>query len=172
MRARRAGGTILSMDNERKWFDPILVAPLIFIAHFWEEAPSFVPWFNSHVARGITQGAFWRVNLTGLVITLMVVVFESLSHSGVSLVLAIGWFSFLMFANAILHITGAVVDGDYVPGVITAVILYLPYFSLLFARGLRSKRASLAVLLLSVIVGALPMLVHGYLILFRGSRLF
>jgi hypothetical protein len=51
----------------------LLLAPPIFVAHFLEESPRFVPWFNAHVARGITPDAFWTVNLTGLVITVVLV---------------------------------------------------------------------------------------------------
>jgi hypothetical protein len=160
------------MVTSRKWLDPIVLAPPIFIAHFLEEAPTFVPWFNSHVARGITSGMFWRVNLTALVITLIVVAFEWFSRSELSLVLTIGWLGFLMFANGVFHVVGAIVDGGYVPGVITAALLYLPYYSWLFLRGVKSKRVAVPILVLVAIVAAIPMAVHGYLILFRGSRLF
>jgi len=162
----------VSIPLSRKWFDPILLAPLIFACHFLEEAPTFVPWFNAHVSRGITSGLFWRVNLTALVITLIVVAIEWSSRSGFSLVLVIAWFSFLVLANAIFHIVGAFVDRRYVPGLVTAIVLYLPYYSWLFVRGVKSKRAGIPVLIVAEIIGAIPMLAHGYLILFRGSRLF
>jgi len=158
--------------THQKWFDPILLAPIIFVCHFLEEAPSFVPWFNAHVARGITPGMFWRVNLTALMITLIVVAVEWSSRSGASQTVVLVWFGFLMFANAVFHIIGAIVDGRYVPGVITAVVLYLPYFSWLFARGVKHKRLSVKASIVAAVIGALPMTVHGYLILFRGSRLF
>jgi Protein of unknown function with HXXEE motif len=156
----------------RQWFDPILLAPIIFVCHFLEEAPTFVPWFNAHVVRGITSGMFWRVNLTALLITLIVVALEWSSRSGASQAVVLLWFGFLMFANAVFHIIGAIVDGRYVPGVITAVVFYLPYFSWLFARGVKHKRLSVAASIVAAVIGALPMAAHGYLILFRGSRLF
>lgn len=156
----------------RKWFDPIFLAPIIFVCHFLEELPTFVPWVNAHIARGITSGMFWRVNLTGLAITLIVVAVASVSRSGASQALVIAWFGFLMFANAIFHITAAFVDGHYVPGLITSVGLYLPYFLWLFARGVKHKRLSIAASTVAAVIGGLPMAAHGYLILFRGSRLF
>ena len=155
-----------------KRFDPVLLAPLIFIAHFLEEAPTFVPWFNSHVTPGITPGMFWRVNITGLAITLVVVAIEWFSRSSLSLILVVGWLGFLMLANAIFHIVAAIVDRSYVPGLLTAVLLYLPYYSWLFVRGVKSKVAGIPVLILAAIIGAIPMCAHGYLIVFRGSRLF
>jgi len=158
--------------THQKWFDPILLAPIVFVCHFLEEAPTFVPWFNAHVARGITQGMFWRVNLTALMITLIVVVVEWSSRSGASQAVVVVWFGFLMFANAVFHIIGAIVDGRYVPGVITAVVLYLPYFSVLSVSVVKHKRLSVPASILAAIIGGLPMAAHGYLILFRGSRLF
>jgi len=156
----------------RKWAGPILLAPPIFIVHFLEEAPTFVSWFNSHVARGITSEMFWRVNLTALVITLIVVAVEWFSQSSLSLVLVVAWLGCLMLANGIFHIVGAIVDGRYVPGLITAALLYLPYYFWLFMRGVKSGKVAPLVLILAAIIGAIPMCVHGYLIVFRGSRLF
>jgi uncharacterized protein with HXXEE motif len=160
------------MGNEerRSWFDPILLAPVIFVCHFLEESPRFVSWFNSHVARGITSDLFWTVNLTALVITLFVVVVGWLSRSSGSAILIAGWFGFLMGANALFHIVGGFVDRAYVPGLITAVLLYVPYYSWLFVR--ITRRAGPVAVTAAALIGATPMLIHGYLILFRGSRLF
>jgi hypothetical protein len=150
----------------------LLLAPFIFVCHFLEESPRFVEWFNAHVSRGITPGLFLRVNISALVITLIVVGIEWFSRSGFSLTLAMAWLSFLMFANAILHIGGALVDRQYVPGVVTAVLLYVPYYLWLFVKAVKSERVNLAVLFAASVLGSIPMLIHGYLILFRGSRLF
>jgi hypothetical protein len=150
----------------------LLLAPVIFICHFLEEAPRFVPWFNEHVARGITAGLFWRVNLTALALTLIVVACEWFSRSAFSLAGAIAWLSFLMLANAIFHIAGAVVDKQYVPGLATAILLYLPYYTVIFMRAIKSKQVGVNALVGASVIGSLPMLMHGYLIIFRGSRLF
>ncbi len=158
---------------EAKYFSrALLLAPLIFICHVLEEAPTFVQWFNAHVSPGITPEMFWQVNISGLVITILVVFFEWVSRSSLSAGLALIWFSFLMFANAILHITGALVDRAYVPGVATAIFLYLPYYSWLLVKAVKDQRINIKQLLPLIVIGSLPMLVHGYLILFRSSRLF
>jgi uncharacterized membrane protein len=104
----------------------LLLAPVIFVCHFLEESPGFVGWFNSHVAREITSSLFWTVNFTALVITFVVVGIYWFSRSGFSLALAVGWFGCLMLANAVFHIVGGIVDGRYVPGLATAILLYLP----------------------------------------------
>jgi len=77
-----------------------------------------------------------------------------------------------MVGNAVLHIGAAFMDGAYVPGVVTAVLLYLPFSAWVIARVVRTRRLSAASAATAVAFGALPMLAHGYLIAFRGTRLF
>ena len=150
----------------------ILLAPFVFVAHFLEEAPGFVPWFNAHVTPGITESLFWSVNLTGLGITAAVVTIELATRSRASAVIVVAWLSFLMLANGLFHIIAAAVDGAYVPGLVTAIVLYLPFYSLIVRRLSRERRISPVPVAASTVIGALPMLAHGFLIVFRGSRLF
>ena len=150
----------------------LLAAPLIFIAHVLEEAPGFVDWFNARVARGITAALFWSVNETALGLTVAVVAVEWRSRTALSAGLAVAWLSCLVFANALFHLAGALVDRAYVPGLVTALLLYLPFYTAVVIHVIRLRRLSRSVLATAALLGALPMLVHGYLILFRGSRLF
>jgi hypothetical protein len=41
--------------------------------------------------------------------------------------LVVAWLSFLMLTSAVFHVTGAIVDRGYLPGLATAVLLYFPY---------------------------------------------
>jgi hypothetical protein len=86
--------------------------------------------------------------------------------------LVVAWLSFLMLTNAIFHITGAIVDRGYVPGLATAILLYLPYCGWVATQIVRHRRAAPALLAASAVLGAIPMAVHGYRILFLGTRLF
>ena len=149
-----------------------VLAPFIFTLHFLEEAPGFVKWFNAHVHPGITSESFWVVNLVGLVITSIVVGIGTMAPSSPSYLLAAAWLSLLMPANALIHIIGSVIDRSYVPGVITAIALYLPYYFWLMAKIKKSGWVSSSSLIVAAVIGATPMLVHGYRILFLGSRLF
>jgi len=106
------------------------------------------------------------------VITVFVVLTELFAPSLISVSLVVLWFSFLMFANALLHITGSLVDQTYTPGLITAIVLYLPYYLLILAGILKTKRIKIGFLAVLAILGSLPMLIHGYMILFLGGRLF
>jgi hypothetical protein len=150
----------------------LLAAPLIFIAHVAEEAPGFVTWVNGHIDRDITQEMFWTVNLAGLGITLLVVLFEWVSRSKVSAAVALAWLGLVMVGNTVLHATGALVYRAYAPGVITALLLYVPFSALVIGNAVRTRRLSAPAATIAVVLGALPMLAHGYMILFRGTRLF
>jgi len=159
------------MSTHDRFSKLILVAPILFIAHWWEEAPGFVEWLNAHVTRGITNEMFTQVNATALVITVILSAIAFFDASAGSATAAIAWLAFLMAANAALHIAAAIVDRGYAPGVITAALLYVPYFLMMFVLA-RRRGASVAVLFVVSAIAATPMLIHGYLILFRGSRLF
>jgi hypothetical protein len=148
------------------------LAPAIFVVHFLEEGHRFVPWFNARVARGITPGLFWTVNLTGLVITTLLAATVWAAPSAGSGVATFAWLSFLFAANALFHITAAVVDRDYMPGLVTAVVLYVPFYLAFGRELLRGERVRVSTLAAVGALCATPMLVHGYLIVFRGSRLF
>lgn len=150
----------------------LLAAPVVFTVHVLEEAPGFVTWVNSHIDRDITQSSFWIGNFIALLITLAVVFFQWISESKLSALMVLTWLGFLMVGNAVLHIGAAVIYGTYVPGVVTAILLYLPFSALAIASLLRSRRVSPVAATVAVVLGALPMLAHGYMIAFRGTRLF
>lgn len=150
----------------------VLLAPVLFLLHVAEEAPGFVTWFNGLVAEGITTELFAWVNAGGFVITLLFAVVLASSREKAGALLTIAWLGFLMLGNAILHITATVVHGRYTPGVLTSVVLYLPFFFWFFRLSLENFRMKPATAALAVLTGAAPMLIHGYLIVFEGRRLF
>jgi hypothetical protein len=149
-----------------------LALPVVFAVHVIEEAPRFVPWFNSLVSPPISQPLFLSVNAVAFVITVAVGLLLSASPERGPALIAVAWVGFLMLANGLFHIVATVVHGRYCPGVVTGALLYLP-FSLLFVRAVaREVKLSGPAVVMAALVGAVPMFVHGYLIVFRGSRLF
>ena len=146
--------------------------PVVFVLHVAEEGPRFVPWFNSLVAPPISQRLFVAVNVVALVITFVVAILVAMTRDRVSVLVGVAWVGFLMLANGILHVAGTLVHGRYCPGVLTALLLYFP-MSLLFMRAaVREAGLSPWAVLAVAILGGVPMYVHGYLIVFQGSRLF
>jgi hypothetical protein len=154
-----------------EWWQAALLAPLVFLLHVMEEAPRFVAWLNSLVRQDITQQMFWRANLAGLAITVLVAAFAALKRTQWSAMLCLGWLSMVMLANSLLHIAATLVHQRYSPGTFTSAALYLPYFGWYLHLVTRAHRPGRLYTGVAVLLGALPMLVHGYLIVFRGSRL-
>jgi hypothetical protein len=150
----------------------LLLAPVVFGLHVAEEAPSFVAWFNSLVEPDISAGLFLTVNLVALLITLAVTASLLASAERAVGLLGLAWFALLFFANAILHLAATWVHQRYSPGAITGATLYIPYFVALFLLVRSRLGVSLPAAVLASLIGAAPMLAHGYLIVFRGSRLF
>jgi hypothetical protein len=150
----------------------VLVAPLLFILHVVEEAPGFVAWFNGLVPRGITQELFLAVNTGALLITLAVVLLVVTSPGPASGLALAAWIGFLMLANGAFHLAATAAHERYAPGVVTGTLLYLPYGVLVLRRVVRDLKVPAAAVVGSALAGAAPMLAHGFLIVFRGSRLF
>ncbi len=149
-----------------------LAAPFVFLAHVAEEAPGFVAWFNSLVSRGISQRSFLYVNAVAFVITVLLAALVVASPQPASGLAFGAWVGFLMLANGLFHLLGTVVHSRYSPGVVTGVVFYLPFGCLVLRALVRELSLKPSLVILVSALGALPMLVHGYRIVFQGSRLF
>ncbi len=152
---------------------PLAIAlPIVFVCHVLEEAPHFVEWFNSLVTPGISQRLFLSVNLTAFVITLLLGGFVAMTRGAVLSILTVAWVGFLMLANGIFHLVATIVHWRYSPGVITGTLLYIP-LSFLFMRAVvRECAYAWSTVVLVALFGGIPMCLHGFMIVFRGSRLF
>jgi hypothetical protein len=155
----------------------VLLAPVLFAAHIIEEAPGvvsagYVSWFNSFISPGLVESGFVRANLSPLLITVLLAALTVwIGRLWMAYVL-LGWLSYFMLANAVLHIVATVVQVRYSPGVVTATLFYLPFFAW-FVRYLRSRfRASREMIILVAALAGLPMFLQTYLVVFRHSRFF
>lgn len=148
------------------------LAPLVVLAHVVEEAPGLVDWMNRRFQLDLTMGYFLAVNAIGLLITLVLAVprvhatdrFRVLGH--------IAWLSFLMPANGLMHLAAALSFREYVPGTVTAGILYLPYFFAATVTVCRHLGVRPLSAVLAATTGAVPMFVQGVSILTGNGRVF
>ena len=83
-----------------------------------------------------------------------------------SLVLSLSAFS-LVFANAVLHIRGAIVTKRYYPGVVSGALLYIPLAIYAYSTFLVSGQLTWLQAGLSVLLGALYMAVLMGYVLFQ-----
>jgi hypothetical protein len=150
----------------------LLLAPVVFALHVYEEYPAFISWMNRRVSAAMTAESFALLNGTAFVVTLVLALATALGRRrGLALGL-VAWLSFLMLANGVLHLLATAIDGAYAPGAITSAFLYLPYFALAFSACRRIGGAiPLRPALIAAALGALPMLAQGGGVLLGGRRL-
>jgi hypothetical protein len=146
--------------------------PVVFVAHVFEEALlGFVQWFNERVEPDIGWRTFMTVTSVAFVITVLVAAPLAVSRGRSIGIVAAVWVGFLMLANGVLHVAASIMDGGYVPGLATAVLLYLPV-SLVLIESISSECAlSRTSVALAALLGGIPMYFQGWLVLFRGSSL-
>jgi hypothetical protein len=158
----------MSKSRTLLWF-----APIVFLLHVAEEAPSLVEWFNRHVQPRMTDEMFVILNTGAAVITLVLVGAAAIRGVTRGMALALlGWLAFLMLANGTLHILASLVFREYVPGTVTAVVFYLPYFALVFRALRRAPGVTTRSAIAASAIGAVPMVTQGIGILVFGRRLF
>lgn len=149
-----------------------ILSPVVFVLHVVEEAPGFVEWFNRLVEPDITPASFLSVNGVAFAVTVIVAIVLWLRRDDGAGGLALAWFGLLFFCNGLFHLLATAVHGLYSPGAWTSALLYLPFFAVLFYVVVKRLRLPVRTALLVTLVGAVPMAMHGYLIIFHGSRLF
>jgi len=114
---------------------------------------------------------FWSVNPTALASTTLLTLSFWITRTQPVALAVVAWLSFLMLANAVVRLTAAVVHRGYVPGLVSAGLLYLPFRAWVAVQVIRAG-ISRPLLFAATVLGAIPMAVHGYRILFLGTRLF
>jgi hypothetical protein len=149
----------------------LLLAPLVFALHVYEEYPAFIEWMNRRVSVPMTTESFAVVNGAAIVVTLIVAGVAAIRPGRAAAIVIIGWLSFLMLANGTLHLLATAIERVYCPGAITAAVLYLPYFAWAFAACRRMGGLSGRAGATAAAIGALPMLVQGVGVFLTGRRL-
>lgn len=150
----------------------LLLAPVVFALHVYEEYPAFIDWMNRRVDQPMTVERFTAINGSAFAITLALSVAAAFLGGRATALALVAWLAFLMLANGILHVLATAIDGAYAPGTLTSAVLYLPYFAIALAAcrrvgdGIGWRPALVATLL-----GALPMLLQGAGVLTGGRRL-
>lgn len=149
-----------------------LAMPLVFAAHGFEEAVGgFFLWFNDRVEPDLSWNKFMAVGFTALAISTFVGAFLADKRNRAMATIASAWVGFLMLGNGIAHITAAIVEVDWVPGLATAAILYLPYSLLLYAAIVVECAQPVWRIALAALLGAFPMFIQGWLVIFEGESL-
>ncbi len=146
------------------------LAPVILLAHQVEEWPGLRQWLNRHVEPDISQSGFVALNAVGLLITVTLAA-ASARRKEATVILFMAWLGFLMLANGLVHLAASLAYQEYVPGTVTGVVLYLPYFLLAASHASRHHGIPARTVALAAMIGAVPMALQAVTILAAGRRL-
>lgn len=149
----------------------LALAPLVVLAHIAEEAPGFLDWFNQHVEPDLGADTFVAINVTGVLITAFLAVPSVHSRSRALALGLVAWLGFVMLANGGLHLTASLVFREYVPGTVTAGVLYMPYFVAATITICRNLGIRFPVAMGAAAIGSVPMIVQGVGVLAFGRRI-
>lgn len=125
--------------------DPALLWLLVaaFLLHVTEEwADGFPRWLAAVASRPLPDTAFFIIN--GAVLLLIIAGVRAAARSESN-----GWMAVtiatIALVNTAAHVGGAILTGGYAPGLITAVVLYIPLGALTMIRAFdQAPRAQLS----------------------------
>jgi hypothetical protein len=158
------------MEKSRRLY-LLALAPLLVLAHIAEEAPGLVAWLNRRVEPDLTMSGFFAINAIGLAVTVLLAVPSVRSRSHALGLALIAWLSFVMLTNGLLHLTASLAFREYVPGTVTAGVLYLPFFAAAIVTIIRNFEIRPRAAILAAAIGAVPMVVQGIGMLAVGRRM-
>jgi hypothetical protein len=111
-----------------------------FALHVTEEWPRFTGWAKEHASRQFTQRDYNAVHIAGILISALSAAIVSLfPHSAVVFLFFAFVFAPSVFFNTLFHAGASLLTRTYCPGVITALLIYVPLFVLLTERAYRES---------------------------------
>ena len=128
--------------------------PAAFTLHVLEEYPGFTRWAQFYASDKFTQQDYKRIHLFGIVMSAITVAIVSRHPNPIIVFL---FFAFILapslLFNSVFHGGASIMTRDYCPGVITAVLLYLPVFVFLSRLAWRENLIGLRSLAAILILG-------------------
>ena len=135
--------------HEAVWF-----FPLAFVLHVCEEWPSFTAWARRYASERFTRRDYVMIHVAGMILALL--------SAGVLWLLPSRLAVFVFFAfvfapavlfNSIFHAGATAVSSVYCPGLLTAIVSYLPLFYFLsrlaFREGLLTAGTGILALVIA-----------------------
>ncbi|MGM7635183.1 HXXEE domain-containing protein [Bacillus sp. Hm123] len=162
--------------NKDRFYQVLWALPIIFAIHNVEELPQLGNWANEHLTGesfiflrelySFHSLTFAMILLT--VVVTVVVILEYRFRNKLTFTLTT-LSTCLLLINGLTHIVQSVIFQSYVPGLISAVLLLIPYMSFVLYLSLKANRIRLKMIGVYVgisIIGMVP-IIFVFLILSR-----
>ena len=127
-----------------------------FALHVLEEWPRFTVWANRYASPRYTQGDYNVIHTAGGAASLLAaLIVWRFPNRPVTFMFFAFFFAPSVLFNAFFHVCASVLTRSYCPGMITAVVIYLPLFALItdlaYKEGLLGVGSLLVTLVIAVI---------------------
>ncbi|MDD9946836.1 MAG: HXXEE domain-containing protein [Myxococcales bacterium] len=116
----------------------VWLGPVAYAIHILEEAQNFAAWASAHFAKGFTTAQFVKNNLIIMGILVALTALASLYPRRWTALIHFFQLSAGILHNALFHMAATAYLGVYSPGLLSAILLYIPVFYLITARGYRA----------------------------------
>jgi hypothetical protein len=147
----------------------VWLAPLAYAVHITEEFWRFPSWASTHFAPGFTTQRFVVANVVIMLGLLgLTVLVSAVSVRAVDFVYFC-WLSGQLFHNALFHMGTTAYFGVYSPGLLSAILLYLPVCYCVARAAHREGRIGNAAGVAALVVGAAAMFSLAYFGLLRRA---
>jgi len=104
----------------------IWLAPLAYGVHILEESQRFAVWASTHFAEGFTTAQFIKNNLMVMAVLIALSLLVTFHPRRWTALLHFFQLSAGLFHNALFHVGATAYLGVYSPGLLSAILLYLP----------------------------------------------
>lgn len=137
----------------------VWLCPFAFVVHVLEELPRFTPWAQRHINPHFTRRHYLDVHVSGIVGGFLAAALVSFFPARPLVFL---YFTLLatpgFLCNTFFHAGASVVYRSYSPGVVSALLIYLPLYTLLSSLALGEGFISIRWWLLST---SIAVVVHA-----------
>ncbi|WP_203363700.1 HXXEE domain-containing protein [Bacillus sp. REN10] len=162
--------------NKDLFYKILWALPVIFAIHNGEELPQLENWTNEHLADksfaflrelySFHSLAFAMIMLT--VVVTVVVILEYKLRNKLTFTLTM-LSACLLLINGLTHIVQSMIFQSYMPGLISAVLLLIPYMSFVLYLSMKANRIRLKTIGLYLVISVIVMvpIIFIFLILSR-----
>ena len=152
------------------WLFPFATA-----LHFLEEAPHFADWASKYALPSYTRQRWRRIHGLGMVFAIAFCALASIFPNRYVVFLFFAFCLSESVLNGLFHAGATALSGVYCPGLITALVLYLPLFwylrQLAYRDGLLTNTLSLVAFLIAAVTHSVDVATSVFGVRLRSGRL-
>ena len=123
--------------NGLSYRQAIWLVPVAYAVHILEESQHFAAWASTNFTGGFTTTQFVKNNLIIMSILVALTLLVSVYPRRWTALLHFFQISAVLFHNALFHMAATAYIGIYSPGLLSAILLYVPVFYHVVKRGYR-----------------------------------